>query len=143
MQVHDLHSTRRNNTHIRALTNVIGGVGRPSFAGSLFAFAHQLIGADHVKHDRWSVAEDLSQLSHGVTGVTERNDLFGLPTAWPPHNRVVKIAGLAADRSGRCRRRHVLFDEFLPLQLNPKLRRDCRLHRAHIGEDLRLGMRAD
>ncbi len=67
----------------------------------------------------------------------------GLRSLWPPHHRVVKIAGLAADRSGRCRRRHVLFDEFLPLQLNPKLRRDCRLHRAHIGEDLRLGMRAD
>jgi DNA-binding CsgD family transcriptional regulator len=48
MQVHDLHSTRRDNAHIRALTDVVGGVGRPSFAGSLFAFAHEMVGADHV-----------------------------------------------------------------------------------------------
>jgi LuxR family transcriptional regulator, activator of tox operons len=48
MQVHDLHSTRRNNAHIRALTEIIREVGRPSFAGNLFAFAHEMIGADHV-----------------------------------------------------------------------------------------------
>ena len=41
------------------------------------------------------------------------------------------------------RRGRVLFDEVLPLKLGPKLRRDCRLHGTHIGEDLRLGMRAD
>jgi hypothetical protein len=31
----------------------------------------------------------------------------------------------------------------MPLQLDPELRRDRRLHGAHIGEDLGLGMRAD
>jgi len=40
-------------------------------------------------------------------------------------------------------RGRVLLDEVLPLQFGPKLRRDRRLHGAHIGEDLRLGMRAD
>ena len=36
-----------------------------------------------------------------------------------------------------------MLDKVLPLQLGPKLRRDRRLHGAHVGEDLRLGMRAD
>jgi hypothetical protein len=45
--------------------------------------------------------------------------------------------------SGHRRRGRVLLDEVLPLQLGPELRRDRRLHGAHIGEDLRLGMRAD
>ena len=41
------------------------------------------------------------------------------------------------------RRGRVMIDEVLPLQLGPELRRNRRLHGAHIGEDLRLGMRAD
>lgn len=48
MQVHDLNSAQRNNAHIRAMTEVIREVGRPSFAGNLFALAHEMIGADHV-----------------------------------------------------------------------------------------------
>ncbi len=45
--------------------------------------------------------------------------------------------------SGGRRRGRVLLDEVLPLQLQPKLGRDRRLQGGHIGEDLRLGMRAD
>ena len=40
-------------------------------------------------------------------------------------------------------RGRVMIDEVLPLQLGPELWRNRRLHGAHIGEDLRLGMRAD
>ncbi len=45
--------------------------------------------------------------------------------------------------SGRRRRGRVLLDEVLPLQLDPKLRRDRRPHGCHIGDYLRLGMRTD
>jgi DNA-binding CsgD family transcriptional regulator len=48
MQVHDLNSARRANAHVRALTEIIGGVGKPSFAGNLFVLAHEMVGADHV-----------------------------------------------------------------------------------------------
>jgi DNA-binding CsgD family transcriptional regulator len=48
MQVHDLDSARGNNAHIRALTEIIRGVGKPAFAGDLFALARDMVGADHV-----------------------------------------------------------------------------------------------
>ena len=48
MRVHTLHPKGRDNAHIRALSDVIRGVGRPSFAGKLFALAHQVVGAHHV-----------------------------------------------------------------------------------------------
>src|SRR6266581_3039405 len=54
-----------------------------------------------------------------------------------------EIAGLPADRPSRRKHGRVLLDKVLPLQLGPKLRRNRRLDRAHIGKDLRLGMRAE
>jgi DNA-binding CsgD family transcriptional regulator len=48
MRVHDTHLARRTNGHIRAMTDLIGAVGRPSFSANLFAWVHDMIGADHV-----------------------------------------------------------------------------------------------
>jgi LuxR family transcriptional regulator, activator of tox operons len=48
MQVHDLNSARGKNAHIRALIEIIRGVGKPAFAVKLFALARDIVGADHV-----------------------------------------------------------------------------------------------
>src|ERR1700730_16802223 len=64
-----------------------------------------------------------------------------MPPYRAKHSRAPALDKLTPIVENRGRGR-VLLDELLPLQFGPKLRRDRRLHGAHIGEDLRLRVRA-
>lgn len=49
MQVHTPSNAGRSNaTYCKAMTDLVAVLGRPSFAGNLFSFAHDMIRADHV-----------------------------------------------------------------------------------------------
>ena len=74
---------------------------------------------------------------------TEVHDLISLGILNEEHREdpeALRAAVLRQIRQTLRRRRRVLIDEVLPLQLGPELRRNRRLHGAHIGKDLRLGM---
>src|SRR6476620_6608741 len=60
-----------------------------------------------------------------------------------PNSNLIKFFRFNRRKSSRRWRGRVLFDKVLPLQFGPKLRRDRRLHRSHIGKDLRRGTCAD
>lgn len=49
MQVHTpSHAGQSNAAYYKVITDLVAVIGRPSFAGNLFSFAHDMIRADHV-----------------------------------------------------------------------------------------------
>src|SRR5580704_1514314 len=58
-----------------------------------------------------------------------------------PISRWRAVISAVTRRSGR--RRRVLLDELLSLQLDPKLGRNSCLHRGHVGENLLFAARPD